>query len=188
MREIAFDTTTLWLQIHGLPPAIIHEGTAEKIGSRVGFLHPETVNRRSVVAHRYLRVRVDIPINNPILAGYFYERVKNDELWVQFKYERLPDFCFRCGLLDHVTGRCRFKTPATITSAHGVTAKAFGPWLKAEVVGTVDFVNTPEEDGNRKREIQKKEKLEMVVFDQGNRYLLDESPAMSHIAEGKETH
>lgn len=54
LREIPFDITTLWLQIHGLPSAIIHEGTTEKIASKVGFLHQKTINSRCVIAHRYL--------------------------------------------------------------------------------------------------------------------------------------
>lgn len=72
LREILFDATTLWLQIHGLPPAIIHQGTAEKIGSRVGILHRETVNRSCVVAHRYLRVRVSarLTLVTPLLQSH----------------------------------------------------------------------------------------------------------------------
>lgn len=105
LREIPFDTTTLWLQIHGIPPAILHQGTVEKIGSRVRLLHMEMVTRRCVVAHRFLRVRVDISLKNPIPVG-FYERAYADKLWVQLKYERLRDFCFKCGFLDHVTSRC----------------------------------------------------------------------------------
>lgn len=66
LKEIPFDTTTLWLQIHGLPPAIIHKGTAKKIKSRVSLLHMETMNRRCVVAHRFLQVHVDISLKNPI--------------------------------------------------------------------------------------------------------------------------
>lgn len=164
LREIFFYTTTLWLQIYGLPPAIIHQGTVEKIGSRVGLLHRETVNIRCVVAHRYLWVRVDLSLKNSIPAGYFYERADNDELWVQFKYKRLLDFCFRCGFLDHVTGRCRFETPATITSAHGIIVRAYGPWLKAEVANTVNFVNVPEDEDDRRNKCQIQKGLELVVF------------------------
>lgn len=109
LSEIPFDITTLWLQIHRLPPAILHQGTEEKIDSRVGVLHMDIVTKRCVVAHRYIRVKVDISMKNPIPAGFFYEKAEDDELWVQFKYERLPNFYFKCGFLDHVTGRCRFE-------------------------------------------------------------------------------
>lgn len=78
----------------------------------------------------------------PNPGRFFYARAE-DEIWVQFKYERLSDFCFKCGLLDHVTGRCKFGNPATLTSELGVTAKLYGPWLKAEVAGRLNFVNKP---------------------------------------------
>lgn len=168
LREISFNTTTLWLQIHELPPSIMHEGATEKIGSRVSTLHQETVNRKSVVAHRFLRVRMDISVKNSIPADYFYERADGDELWVQFKYERLPDFCFHCGFLDHVTGKCSFSNLATITSAHGVTAKVYGPWLKAEVAESLDFVNISVNEGKQRWKIQNNKKLELVVFGHGN--------------------
>lgn len=183
LREISFDTATLWVQVHGLAPAILHQNTAEKIGSRIGLLHMDTVNRKSVVAHRYLRVRVDISLKNPIPAGFFYEMVDGDELWVQLKCERLPDFCFKCRYLDHVTGRYRFESPATITSAYGISTKTFGSWLKEEVAGSSNFVNIPEEEDSRGRALQKGKSLEIVVFDQHIRDHFNE-----RTAEGVEEH
>lgn len=141
LREIPFDTTTLWLQIHGLPPAIFHEGITEKIGRMVGILHQQIVNKRCVISHIYLRVRVDIYLKNPILAAFFYDRVGDDALWVQLKYERLPNFYFRCGFLDHVIGRCNYEKSTMISSAYGVTLRVFGPWLKVEVARNLNFVN-----------------------------------------------
>lgn len=62
LRNISFTTTTLWMQIHDLPPAVVHQGTVERLGNRVGKVHMETVNRRCVMAHTYLLVMVDISI------------------------------------------------------------------------------------------------------------------------------
>lgn len=72
MNDILFDANTLWLQIHGLPPAVMQEGTAEKIGNRVGKVHLDTINRQCVVAHYYLWVRVKVQIKDPFPAGFFY--------------------------------------------------------------------------------------------------------------------
>ena len=30
-----------------------------------------------------------------------------EEGWVSFKYERLPTFCYRCGILDHQDRDCQ---------------------------------------------------------------------------------
>lgn len=106
----------------------------------MGKVLAKTINKRCIVAHSYIRIRVDIPIQDPIPARFFFART-DDEIWVQFKYEKLLDFCFKCDLLDHVTGRCRFGTQATLTSDHEISAMIYGPWLKAEVAGCLNFVN-----------------------------------------------
>lgn len=54
LNDIPFNVTTIWMQIHGLPPAMVREGTAERIGNRVGVVIKETINKRCVVAHSYL--------------------------------------------------------------------------------------------------------------------------------------
>lgn len=144
LQQISFLTTTFVLQIHGLPPVFLHEGTAKMVGNTIGKVHEETINRRSIVAQRYLRFRVDISTAEPLPAGFFQEREEGDDFLIQFKYERLSDFCFNCGRLDHITGRCLFGEPATVTTAHGASAKLYGPWLRAENEGNLLFLNPPE--------------------------------------------
>lgn len=97
----------------GLAPTYLHSGTALKIGKEIGEVHLETINNRSAVA-----------VNRPVPAGSFFQgRDEGREVWIQFKLERLPDFCFKCGFLDHVTGRCSFQEPTTITTGAGLMAK-----------------------------------------------------------------
>lgn len=63
--------------------------------------------------------------------------------------EKLADFYFKCGMLDHVTGRCRFSEPATISSKNGITTKLYGLWIKAENTESILFINPEEENGER---------------------------------------
>lgn len=64
-----------------------------------------------------------------------------EEYWVQFKYEWLADFCYKCGFIDHVTDRCNFKEPTRVTIGSRVSTKLYGPWLRAEEKGSILFVN-----------------------------------------------
>ena len=150
MQEISFDHTTFWFQFHGLPPTFLHKDSARNIGNLVGVVEEISINNKTVVAQHFLRVRIDIPVANPIPAGFFQNRGNGKEVWIQFKIERLPDFCYTCGLLNHVTGRCTFSTPAMITTGAGLQAKLYGPWLRAENAGTILFVNPPEQSTKRK--------------------------------------
>ncbi|KAF3457743.1 hypothetical protein FNV43_RR02402 [Rhamnella rubrinervis] len=97
LQDIEFNTSTFYIQVHGLPPKFIHQGVALKIGHQIGGLHALSVNCRSVVAHRFLRFRLDIKVADLIPAGFFQSRDNEGEHWIQFKYERLPDFCFCWG-------------------------------------------------------------------------------------------
>lgn len=143
---MVFNSTTFHVQIHNLPPIFLHEGTVEGIGRLVGEIHKESI-RRCVIGHRYIRIRVDIALDALIPASFFQNREDGEDAWVQFKYERLSDFCYKCGALGHVTSRCHLETPATISSGNGITTKLYGPWLRAEHGGSLLFINpTPVTD------------------------------------------
>ncbi|OMO81404.1 reverse transcriptase [Corchorus capsularis] len=54
----------------------------------------------------------------------------NEELYVDFRYEKLPDYCWVCGLLDHLDNDC----PVTVMlrKNHQVVKKKYTCSLKAE--------------------------------------------------------
>lgn len=52
---------------------------------------------------KLVRVRISLDISQPLPCG---KRVAgggagSDFVWVHFKYEHLPQFCYCCGLLGH---------------------------------------------------------------------------------------
>ncbi|KAF4356540.1 hypothetical protein G4B88_026100 [Cannabis sativa] len=51
--------------------------------------------------------------------------------WVQFKYEKLPFLCFKCGMFAHVNREC-IKPTAWVNPASGPALKMYGPWIKTE--------------------------------------------------------
>lgn len=93
----------------------------------MGAIEETLINNKTVVAQQFLRVRIDILVANPILAGFFQNRENEKEVWIQFKIERLPNFCYTYGLLNHVIGRCTFSKPALITIGAGLQAKLYRP-------------------------------------------------------------
>uniref|UniRef100_A0A803QGZ7 Zinc knuckle CX2CX4HX4C domain-containing protein n=1 Tax=Cannabis sativa TaxID=3483 RepID=A0A803QGZ7_CANSA len=57
----------------------------------------------------YLRVRFMLDVNKPIRRGIhirFLKMGREFTKWLNFKYERLSDFCFYCGKLDHTRKYC----------------------------------------------------------------------------------
>lgn len=97
--NVRFDTTTSHIQIHGLPPKFLHQDSAVKIGNQIGTLHQESINKKCMVGHIYIRIRVDIEAEAPIPAGFFQNKPNREEFWIQFKYERLLDFFYKCSAI-----------------------------------------------------------------------------------------
>ncbi|TXG73186.1 hypothetical protein EZV62_001765 [Acer yangbiense] len=73
---------------------------------------------------KFLRVRVSIDVEKPLRRILRVDVLGDGEESVMlFRYERLPDHCFRCGKLGHKTMEC--------TDASGTSELLFGAWLKA---------------------------------------------------------
>ena len=55
---------------------------------------------------RFLRIRVEIPLNKPLRRGSPVISLEGDKALVAFKYERLVGLCYRCGMLGHEEKYC----------------------------------------------------------------------------------
>lgn len=51
-----------------------------------------------------MRVRLDV--TKRLVRGKKITVERGECKWVHFKYERLPNFCYRCGLLSHALKDC----------------------------------------------------------------------------------
>ena len=82
------------------------EEVGRDLGNRLGK-YIET-NKRSWLSEqaKFMRVQVDLPITRPLQRGGNIVNLDGEKFWVSFKYERLPTFCFRCGILGHDERQC----------------------------------------------------------------------------------
>lgn len=76
----------------------------------------------------------------------------NKEIWTALKYERLFDFCYACGWLDHTQIFCNYHQ-------HPSIKMVYGPWLRSKYINptlTQDFCQTnnrQEQENNPMAEI-----------------------------------
>ena len=107
LSEIDFSSSAFWIQVHGLPPAWYNKDNVQlvrgKAGSVIDVDFSEVPYERW---QRFAHVPVNIDICNPLSPGIFLSRGDRNDIWISLKYERLPDFCFWCGIIDHTDTFC----------------------------------------------------------------------------------
>ncbi|XP_065632704.1 uncharacterized protein LOC111999389 [Quercus suber] len=123
--SVNFQTVPMWVQVWGLPFDLIYKEAGIDIGQRIGRVIE--VDCKAIVSGeaRFLRVRVDVPLDKPIRGGAPVLSPEGDKVWVAFKYERLSGLCFHCGLLGHEAKACKF------TKLKVWEESPYGEWLRA---------------------------------------------------------
>ncbi|KAM6566661.1 hypothetical protein CsatA_025789 [Cannabis sativa] len=129
--EIRFDKTPLWVKIESIPPFYWNRSNLKEMASRASPVHELPLGIEDAVGMSTLRFRATIDLNTPIFSGFFLRRQKLKDLWIQYKYERLPKLCFKCGLLTHDQSIC-FKTPTVVKDNSGNFYPMYGVWLKSD--------------------------------------------------------
>lgn len=77
-----------------------------------------------------MRVRVRININQPLKRCIRLDILGDGvESIILLRYERLPNHCFKCGMVDHNTNECLSLEQCLVFN--GVESLQFGIWLRA---------------------------------------------------------
>ena len=106
VNNISFTHSLFWIQEGGLPFESMSEEVGRDLGNRLGkYIESDKRSWLSEQA-KFMRIRVDLPINKPLQRGRNIVNPNGGKYWVTFKYERLPSFCFQCGILGHDEKNC----------------------------------------------------------------------------------
>ena len=106
-QEVTFSTSMFWVQVHGLPTLWRTENNLKKIGAHLGHvLKADLIGDTSGGWKKFLRVQVDIPIEKPLLSSLFPPQPNKADIWIGFKYEKLTNFCYKCGVIGHEERSC----------------------------------------------------------------------------------
>ena len=105
-KEVVLKWTPFWIQIHNLPLKSRTKETGYSIGATIGEVVEVDVTENRVQWEKCLRVRVMVDVTRRLIKGKRVTIEGVEGRWVQFKYERLPNFCYQCGLLNHDMKDC----------------------------------------------------------------------------------
>jgi hypothetical protein len=126
--QLEFRQSPFWVQVHEMPLLCMNKNVGTKIGNSLGILEDIDVAGNGLGWGSYLRLRVVLDIMKPLDRGRALNFAGKSS-WIEFKYEKLPLFCFRCGCIVHGSKGCS-APPATHIHARE-EPKQWGSWLRA---------------------------------------------------------
>ena len=92
--NINFSHSPFWVQIWGLPFELMSDEVGRELGNNIGrFIEVDRRARHSNQV-KSMKIRVDLQLDKPLRRGGKIASVEGEKFWVNFKYERLPNFFF----------------------------------------------------------------------------------------------
>ncbi|KAM1732004.1 hypothetical protein ACFX11_017813 [Malus domestica] len=120
LKEINMNAIPFWVQIRGVLPYMNSEMNIRCLASNIGKVEAVEDPEK---ARGFLRVKVEVDSLKPLTTGCWLPMDNNNESWIEFRYERLQDFCYRCGRIGHSNTECTFE-PVKGSMA------GYGEWTK----------------------------------------------------------
>lgn len=127
--EIKPHSTPFWVQVYDLPLSQRTSETAQALGNKMGeFMEwdaSETGN-----CGMFLRLRTRLDLTKPLRRGSMTLSGNGKPSKVFFKYERLQEYCYLCGLLGHTLRDC---ADCNEEDGEETNHSNYGPWLRASL-------------------------------------------------------
>lgn len=91
----------MWVQLHGLPLGMMNRVYSEKLENLIGEVEDIVVDKDELI----LKIKLWVDITRPQMRDTLHNH-KGMQLRIPFKYKRLPNFCFQCGIIKHFLTNC----------------------------------------------------------------------------------
>ncbi|KAF4364324.1 hypothetical protein G4B88_003652 [Cannabis sativa] len=142
-RAININTLDMWVQIHELRSGFKTEWVIREAGRYIGQYVQSDPNNFQGVWRDYLRVRVRVNVYDSLKRQMKFRSRSGEAFYAYFKYERVPTFCFICGVMGHAERFCEriYDTPIEkIVKPYSIEMKAptkrqsfltASPWLRS---------------------------------------------------------
>ena len=132
LEELSLDKTTFWVQVHNIPISYRNRAVVEDICEAIGLVDRSTTDSECE-GGSFIRVRVTLDVFQPLCRGRIIRVDEGKKIWVNFRYERLPNLCYWCGYLDHGDKECDIWIQSKGTLP--VTSQQYGSWIRASLTG-----------------------------------------------------
>ena len=106
VKELRFNMTRFWVQLHDCPIGDMNPRSACEIGKVIGEVQSGMKEWGTHDGSSFMRIRVLVDTSKPLCRGRKLCMEDGKAGWVRFRYERLPNLCYWCGLLTHCDKDC----------------------------------------------------------------------------------
>lgn len=138
IQELEVDSVAFLILANGLHFEGMCSTNAIKLTNRAGnFIQNDNARDEPFMIQNYLRFRVDIDVNSPLTFDCLVPRKTlalqniNSNIWIEFKYEKIPYFCIKCGILDYITDEKHLRIAIQFKINDSTLIPMIGEWLKA---------------------------------------------------------
>ncbi|XP_004293574.1 PREDICTED: uncharacterized protein LOC101304253 isoform X1 [Fragaria vesca subsp. vesca] len=162
--EMKLNHADLWVQVHNLPLLGMNVVLGRRIANYLGKCLEVEEEGDGECWGKYMRLRVRLDVMQPLRRGMKICLEGCEPIWVDFKYEGIPEFCYHCGIWGHNESECE----VVIGKERGVLFVTFsrmweyvspwvGLWSKEEEA--IDFGSGNEELKERNSKLSHTEGL-----------------------------
>ncbi|KAL0007571.1 hypothetical protein SO802_009073 [Lithocarpus litseifolius] len=90
VHALNLNSVSIWVQVHNIPVSHLSRNVAEELCEVIGVVDHNS-NDNEIDRGNFFRVRVRIDIYVPLCRGRVLSIEDDEECWVTFKYEHLPN-------------------------------------------------------------------------------------------------
>ncbi|KAL0444637.1 UNVERIFIED_CONTAM: hypothetical protein Slati_2186400 [Sesamum latifolium] len=120
----------IFILVHDLPIGKMNKDIATFIGDQLSKFRDVDMDNSNGLWGTSMRIRMSLDITKPLRRVLKLKTTMGDELLVPFTYEKLPNLCYLCGRLGHLSKACELQLADGFIDS-GSNAP-FGPWLRAQ--------------------------------------------------------
>ncbi|KAL0403697.1 UNVERIFIED_CONTAM: hypothetical protein Sradi_2010500 [Sesamum radiatum] len=127
-KDVELNWVSFHVFIHGLPISMMMKEVAEYIENRLGIFLDSKYAQTQFQWGAKIRIRVFLDVHIPLIHALHIRSMGSDDTVLpKFTYDRLPNFCYGCGILRHIMRDCERQ----LEELENVNTSelSYGPWL-----------------------------------------------------------
>lgn len=125
---VALQTVPFWIQVHDLPAGYMSEKVGIDIANSIGQFIEYDAKNGSNYLRQFMKIRVLLDVTKPLKRMKKIKMHGGGTSTIKFKYERLGNYCYYCGMLGHIEDYCEKLYSANSDDG----TRIWGPELRVE--------------------------------------------------------